>query len=244
MRRLQLISTLLLFSTSRNMAWRSSGSSNAELVENLRKNGVFSNQRAYDAMKAVNRGDFASRDPYEDAPQRIGYNATISAPHMHAAALEYLQNHLVAGANALDVGSGSGYLTVCMAMMVGPTGTVVGIEHMSELVELSKKNIKKHHSEMIENGNVVMIDGDGRQGYAEKAPYNAIHVGAAAAGVPKALTDQLADGGRMMIPVEQEDGNQVFMQIDKINGKIHEKIVEHVIYVPLTSRDKQWSHHH
>ncbi|KAF1751289.1 hypothetical protein GCK72_017843 [Caenorhabditis remanei] len=225
------------------MAWRSSGTSNKELVENLRKNHVFASQRAYDAMLAVDRGDFTRNDPYQDAPQRIGYNATISAPHMHAAALDYLQNHLVSGANALDVGSGSGYLTVCMAKMVGTTGTVVGIEHMGGLVELSKKNIEKHHKEMLDSGNVVLVEGDGRQGFAEKAPYNAIHVGAAAKGVPKALTDQLAEGGRMMIPVEGEDGNQEFMQIDKIDGKIEKKTVEHVIYVPLTSRDKQWSGH-
>ncbi|CCD64125.1 Protein-L-isoaspartate O-methyltransferase [Caenorhabditis elegans] len=223
------------------MAWRSSGSTNSELIDNLRNNRVFASQRAYDAMKSVDRGDFAPRAPYEDAPQRIGYNATVSAPHMHAAALDYLQNHLVAGAKALDVGSGSGYLTVCMAMMVGRNGTVVGIEHMPQLVELSEKNIRKHHSEQLERGNVIIIEGDGRQGFAEKAPYNAIHVGAASKGVPKALTDQLAEGGRMMIPVEQVDGNQVFMQIDKINGKIEQKIVEHVIYVPLTSREEQWN---
>uniref|UniRef100_A0A1I7T3L1 Protein-L-isoaspartate O-methyltransferase n=2 Tax=Caenorhabditis tropicalis TaxID=1561998 RepID=A0A1I7T3L1_9PELO len=242
MKRFQLVSSLFIIAT-RTMAWRSSGSTNQELVENLRRNRVFASQRAYDAMIAVDRADFSPRDPYEDAPQRIGYNATISAPHMHAAALDYLQNHLVAGANALDVGSGSGYLTVCMAKMVGRTGVVVGIEHMPELVELSRKNIKKNNSELIENGNVIMVEGDGRQGFADKAPYNAIHVGAAAKGVPKALLDQLAEGGRMMIPVENEDGNQVFMQIDKVNGKIEEKVVEHVIYVPLTSREKQWSHH-
>ncbi|CAL2045371.1 CBN-PCM-1 protein [Caenorhabditis brenneri] len=238
MKRLQLISTLLIF-TTRTMAWRSSGSSNAELVENLRKYRVLASRRAYDAMMAVDRADFSPRDPYQDAPQGIGYNATITAPHMHAAALDYLQNHLVAGANALDVGSGSGYLTVCMAKMIGNTGTVVGIEHMPELVELSKKNIKKNNRELIENGNVLMIEGDGRQGFAEKAPYNAIHVGAAAKGVPKALLDQLAEGGRMMIPVEDKYGNQTFKQIDKINGEIKEEVVADVMYVPLTTREHQ-----
>lgn len=221
------------------MAWRSSGSSNTELVENLKKNHVFASHRAYDAMIAVDRADFSPHAPYEDAPQNIGYSATISAPHMHAAALDYLQNHLVTGAKALDVGSGSGYLTVCMAKMVGNTGTVVGIEHMPKLVELSKKNINKNHSELIKNGNVLLIEGDGRQGFAERAPYNAIHVGAAAKGLPIALLDQLAEGGRMMIPVEEEDGNQTFKQIDKINGKIEQKVVEYVLYVPLTNREDQ-----
>uniref|UniRef100_A0A8R1I232 Protein-L-isoaspartate O-methyltransferase n=1 Tax=Caenorhabditis japonica TaxID=281687 RepID=A0A8R1I232_CAEJA len=223
------------------MAWRSSGSSNAELVGNLKRNGVFSNGRVSEAMLAVDRGDFTSSHPYEDSPQRIGYNATISAPHMHAAALEYLRNHLVAGANALDVGSGSGYLTTCMALMVGTSGTVVGVEHIPELVTLSKENVKKHHRELLDSGNIILTEGDGRLGFAEKAPYNAIHVGAAAKGLPKALIEQLAEGGRMMIPVAQADGNQVFMQIDKIDGAIRETMIEHVIYVPLTSREKQWS---
>lgn len=81
-------------------------------------------------MLAVDRGDFCSVAPYADTPQSIGHNATISAPHMHAHALELLRDQLHPGARVLDVGSGSGYLAACMALMVGPTGHVVGIEHI------------------------------------------------------------------------------------------------------------------
>ncbi|CAI2354198.1 unnamed protein product [Caenorhabditis sp. 36 PRJEB53466] len=223
------------------MAWRSSGLNNTDLVNNLRKNGCFAGDRVAEAMKAVDRGDFSKRDPYQDAPQKLGYNATISAPHMHAAALEYLQNHLVAGANVLDVGSGSGYLTACMAYLVGETGHVVGIEHIPELVKLGEQNIGKHHKHLLDNKNIVLIEGDGRYGYEERAPYDVIHVGAAARGVPQALLKQLAEGGRMMIPVEEPDGNQVFKQIDKINGEIQQKVVTNVVYVPLTNREDQWN---
>jgi protein-L-isoaspartate(D-aspartate) O-methyltransferase len=69
-------------------------------------------------MLEVDRKFFTDNNPYEDAPQYIGHNATISAPHMHAYALEVLEEKLVSGANVLDVGSGSGYLAACMAMMV------------------------------------------------------------------------------------------------------------------------------
>lgn len=69
-------------------------------------------------MLAVDRCFFAPRDPYVDSPQGIGYGVTISAPHMHAHALEVLKDHLKVGCRVLDVGSGSGYLTACMAMMV------------------------------------------------------------------------------------------------------------------------------
>ncbi len=70
-------------------------------------------------MRRVDRKNYCPHNSYMDAPQSIGYNATISAPHMHAHALELLKDHLYDGAVALDVGSGTGYLTACMAHMVG-----------------------------------------------------------------------------------------------------------------------------
>ncbi|VDQ08172.1 unnamed protein product [Trichobilharzia regenti] len=69
-------------------------------------------------MLSVDRGYFTNSSPYLDRPRPIGFAATISAPHMHAHALEALRDHLKPGSHALDVGSGSGYLTACMALMV------------------------------------------------------------------------------------------------------------------------------
>lgn len=73
-------------------------------------------------MLAVDRCHYTKNNAYMDAPQSIGYSVTISAPHMHAHALELLKNQLVNGTRALDVGSGSGYLTACMAIMMGEKG--------------------------------------------------------------------------------------------------------------------------
>lgn len=73
-------------------------------------------------MSIVDRGNYCKNHPYMDAPQSIGYDVTISAPHMHAYALELLKDHLIPSGKALDVGSGSGYLTACMAIMMGETG--------------------------------------------------------------------------------------------------------------------------
>lgn len=70
------------------------------------------------AMLDVDRGYFSRYNPYEDSPQSIGHNATISAPHMHAYALEVLEPKLTKGAKVLDVGSGSGYLAACFSVMV------------------------------------------------------------------------------------------------------------------------------
>ena len=72
-------------------------------------------------MLAVDRKDFCSSEPYRDSPQPIGSNATISAPHMHAYALENLKERLHPGSKVLDVGCGSGYLAACMAIMVRTT---------------------------------------------------------------------------------------------------------------------------
>lgn len=62
--------------------------------------------------------------------------------------------------------------------MMDDEGVVIGIEHIPELVKLSVKNISKHHSELMKSGKIMIIEGDGRKGYEDKAPYNCIHVGA------------------------------------------------------------------
>eukprot|EP01138_Halocafeteria_seosinensis_P007178 gb/GECG01007341.1/.p1 GENE.gb/GECG01007341.1/~~gb/GECG01007341.1/.p1 ORF type:complete len:164 (+),score=15.05 gb/GECG01007341.1/:1-492(+) len=100
------------------MSWFCSGRSNSELVNNLFRAKIISKERVKNAMLAVDRGDFVSSQAYTDSPQPIGVGATISAPHMHAYALELLEHKLKSGARALDVGSGSGYLTVAFAKMV------------------------------------------------------------------------------------------------------------------------------
>ncbi|GMR62903.1 hypothetical protein PMAYCL1PPCAC_33098, partial [Pristionchus mayeri] len=219
------------------MAWRSHGRSNAELVHNLRSHGVFTSDRVEAAMLAVDRADFAPFDPYQDSPQGIGYNATITAPHMHAHALQRLEGHLVEGAKALDIGSGSGYLTAAMAVLVGPTGKVVGIEHIRQLVEMSRRNIEKHHADFLRSGRIELITGDGRLGVPIEGGYDAIHVGAAAPSLPMELVRQLADGGRMVIPIGT--GHQEFVQVDREGDQFRKKSLHGVIYVPLTSREEQ-----
>jgi protein-L-isoaspartate(D-aspartate) O-methyltransferase len=99
------------------MAWRCSAHSNAGLVENLHNAGIITVDRVKRAMMAIDRGKYVRDEPYQDAPQTIGYGATISAPHMHAYALQSLEQFLQPGMRALDVGSGSGYLTACFAEM-------------------------------------------------------------------------------------------------------------------------------
>ncbi|KAB5593436.1 Protein-L-isoaspartate(D-aspartate) O-methyltransferase [Ceratobasidium theobromae] len=189
------------------MAWGCSGKTNVELINNMLGAGLFKSERVGEALRRVDRINYVrnKHEAYFDSPQSIGHAATISAPHMHAHAAEHLLPHLKPGGKVLDIGSGSGYTCAVFHHLVNPTGTeggkVVGIEHISELVDWSIENLKRDGlGSFIENGLIKMICGDGRLGYASGGPYNVIHVGAAAPTMPQPLIDQLAKPGRMFIP--------------------------------------------
>ncbi|XP_039125227.1 protein-L-isoaspartate O-methyltransferase-like isoform X2 [Dioscorea cayenensis subsp. rotundata] len=211
------------------------------LVEHLKEYGVIKSKNVAEVMETIDRGLFVpeGNPAYVDSPMPIGYNATISAPHMHASCLELLEEHLQPGMRALDVGSGTGYLTACFAMMVGPQGRAIGIEHIPELVAFSIDNINKSAAApLLKGGSLSVHAADGRLGWPELAPYDAIHVGAAASEIPPALLEQLKPGGRMVIPV----GNifQDLKVVDKnLDGSINIRNEASVRYVPLTSRAAQ-----
>ena len=196
--------------------------------------------------------------PYVDRPYSIGYNATISAPHMHAYSLELLQKNLTKDSRGmttclipfkiffdtffvvLDVGAGSGFLTVCFARLLqslSPEGKgfVVGIEHHPKLVEFAIENIKSDDPKLLAEGKIKIVQGDGRLGYEECAPYDAIVVGAAASEVPENLLKQLKQGGRMICPCGPAGDTQQLEQYDKLpNGQIKKETLMSVVFVPLT----------
>lgn len=101
---------------------------------------------------------------------------------------------------------------------------IVGIEHHPKLVEFAIGNIKSDDPSLLESGKVIIIQGDGRLGDENHAPYDAIHVGAAAAEIPQALLDQLKIGGRMICPVgpagETQQLEQVFETFIKLLSKL------------------------
>ncbi|KDQ11250.1 hypothetical protein BOTBODRAFT_57565 [Botryobasidium botryosum FD-172 SS1] len=227
------------------MAWMSGGRSNTELISNMMRNGLLTSQRVIEAMNKVDRANYVKSGtrPYDDSPASIGFGATISAPHMHAHAAENLLPYLNPGAKVLDIGSGSGYTCAIFHHLVSPQGEaqgkVIGIDHIPQLVNWSVENLKKDGlTEPLNNGNIAMITGDGRLGNAEHAPYDVIHVGAAAPVLPEALIAQLNSPGRMFIPVGTY--SQEIVQVDKDSaGKVTEQRLFGVRYVPLTDREAQ-----
>jgi len=222
------------------MAWRSSGATNADLINNLHSHGVIENDRVRQAMLGVDRAHYAPSKPYNDSPQSIGHRATISAPHMHASACESLLPFLNPGSKILDIGSGSGYLTHVLAELVKPGGTVIGIDHIQALTDLANSNMKKSKEgkELLESGTVKFVTGDGRKGYPDGAPYDAIHVGAAAAEHHVALTDQLKAPGRLFGPVEEGWMQYIFVINKKEDGSLERQKLYGVQYVPLTDAPK------
>ncbi|KXJ89263.1 S-adenosyl-L-methionine-dependent methyltransferase [Microdochium bolleyi] len=179
-------------------AWRSSGATNADLVENLWRNGMLKSPVVKDAFMRVDRAQYcpSAATAHQDRPQSIGHGATISAPHMHANAVESLlawvlpvnsdgsgtggaregADFKLAGVpgrprRVLDIGSGSGYLTHILAELVGPEGVVVGVEHIRELRELGEGNMRKSAEgrALLDSGRVRFRVGDGRKGWAEPA---------------------------------------------------------------------------
>ncbi|ETI46544.1 protein-L-isoaspartate O-methyltransferase [Phytophthora nicotianae CJ01A1] len=234
------------------MAWRCSALSNDGLVDNLARAGIVQSQRVIRAMKATDRAQYVtspseSGDPetrsvspaqaYQDAPQRLGYEQTISAPHMHAYALELadVALHSIEHPRVLDVGAGSGYLTACLGHLVDQEGgRVFGIERIPQLAQLAKRNIERADGDLVRRGVVSVERADGWTGLPNEAPFHFIHVGAAAVEPPRALMEQLAEGGRLVVPVGEQGANQVLMEIQRTDKETFtRRELMGVSYVPL-----------
>ncbi|KAF1327795.1 Protein-l-isoaspartate o-methyltransferase, partial [Globisporangium splendens] len=228
--------------------WPCSSNTHEGLVKNLRKTGIIQHDEVYDAMLKTDRANYMAQMEtpdggsigelvsYSDSPHPIGYNQTISAPHMHAHALElaYAAVKDVNRPRILDVGAGSGYLTACFGRLVEKQhGRVFGVEIISGLAQFAKKNIQLADGDLVDNGVVSVHCCNGCDGLSSESPFHFIHVGAAADAAPQALLDQLADGGRLVIPLDQDRGGQMFVEIARHGNIFSQRKLMGVCYVPL-----------
>ncbi|KAI1331504.1 protein-L-isoaspartate O-methyltransferase-domain-containing protein [Xylariaceae sp. FL0255] len=226
------------------MAWRSSGKCNSSLITNLWNNGLITQPAVKEAFLRVDRGDYAPARPYEDSPQQIGHAATISAPHMHASAIEsllpFLLPNTVTGRprRVLDIGSGSGYLTHILAELAGEQAVVVGLEHIKELKELGESNMAKSESgrNLLRSGRVRFRFGDGRKGWVE----------------PEDLDSNVkvsADGQNVGGPADESDAQGWdAIHVGAAAKELHEDLVNQLrrpgrMFIPVDDSVNKWEQH-
>ena len=196
------------------------------LVEQLRRMGI-EHEAVLEVMRTTPRHLFvdealASR-AYENTALPIGYGQTISQPYIVAAMTAALYTTGVL-ARVLEVGAGCGYQSAVMAQLAG---RVFSIERIGALANKLRTRLLD-----LRVANVRVRHGDGYQGWAAHAPFDAILVAAAPVAVPPALLDQLALGGRLIIPVGRA-GHQYLSLYTRTAAGIEETLLDRVSFVPL-----------
>ncbi len=201
------------------------------MVEEQIKNRGIHDERIIQAMIEVPRHRFVDQGQqvyaYDDRPLPIGYGQTISQPYIVAFMIEALipaPSHRV-----LEIGTGSGYAAAVLSRVVAEVYT---IETVKPLFETAKKRLKE-----LEYTNVHLLCGDGTKGWPEAAPFDGILVSAGAPLVPKSLVDQLAPGGRLVIPVGGRI-NQSLLRITRgADGELVQEELAMVRFVPLVGEE-------
>lgn len=196
------------------------------MKKKLKLEGVQSKQ-VLKAMHAVPRHLFVPKEKracaYEDTPLAIGHGQTISQPSVVALMTDIL--HLRSMDRVLEVGTGCGYQTAILAELVQAVYT---IEIISRL-----QSRAKHTLAQLGYDNIQFFYGDGYHGWEEHAPYDRIIVTACASHIPSALLDQLAPGGRLVIPVGGEE-QHLFLLTRSRRGTLSKKSVVPVRFVRMT----------
>ncbi|MFC1671621.1 protein-L-isoaspartate(D-aspartate) O-methyltransferase [Planctomycetota bacterium] len=172
------------------------------IENNLRTRGI-TDQRVLDAFEKIPRHEFVMdsdvRESYADHPLPIGEGQTISQPYIVALMTQALE--LTGSERVLEVGTGSGYQTAILSLLAGRVYTVERIEALLDAAV--------YHLGRMGLANIEFRHGDGTTGWEEEGPFDCIMVTAAAPEVPQSLVAQLADGGRMVIPVGSAAGQDL-----------------------------------
>ncbi|MBI5966282.1 MAG: protein-L-isoaspartate(D-aspartate) O-methyltransferase [Deltaproteobacteria bacterium] len=197
----------------------------AMVEEQLRRRGIH-DQRVLDVMAKIPRHFFVSHEhqhaAYEDRPLPIGEGQTISQPYMVAVMTQTLE--LYGDERVLEIGTGSGYQTAILAELAK---TVFTIERIQTLIQGAQKTLQELGYE-----NIFFLTGDGTKGWPENAPFNGIMVTAGAPEVPLTLTSQLAEGGRLVIPVGPRY-TQTLYKVTRKGNQFKEEDITGCVFVPL-----------
>jgi protein-L-isoaspartate(D-aspartate) O-methyltransferase len=195
------------------------------LEKQLRRRGVH-DSKVLAAMAAVRREEFVPKEfrqrAYEDAPLPIGEGQTISQPYIVAAMTVEL--HLTGNERVLEIGTGCGYQSAILSRLAK---IVFGIESRSELAASAAVRLER-----LGYDNVHVHCGDGTLGLPDFAPFDAILVAAAAPAVPEPLRSQLAEGGRLILPVGDAD-NQELLCLERHGNSYETRALEACRFVPL-----------
>ena len=198
------------------------------VARQIRERGITS-PRVLAAMEAVPRHLFVPldriSDAYSDEALPIGEGQTISQPYVVAASVEALA--LEGHERVLEVGAGTGYQAAVLSLLARE---VIAVEVIPALTESARERLMR-----LDYSNARVDQGDGSQGFAGGGPFDAILVAAAAPTVPQPLIDQLAEGGRLVIPVGQTDQQQL-LRIVKEGKRTTEQILFACRFVPLVGR--------
>ena len=199
----------------------------ASMVEHqLRSRGI-SDERLLQAMGKVPRQEFLApakqQEAYLDQPVAIGEQQTTSQPYIIAAMLQAA----AVGANdrVLEIGAGSGYQTAILAEL---GERVIAVERLEGLAASAQSTLHR-----LAYQNVQIVVADGSLGWAPAAPYNVIVVSAASPSVPPALIDQLAPGGRLIIPVGKAKEQMLQLILKQEDGTISLRVLEGCRFVPM-----------
>jgi protein-L-isoaspartate(D-aspartate) O-methyltransferase len=185
-----------------------------------------------DAFLAVPREEFVSPEyahlAYGDHPLPIEAGQTISQPYIVALMIQAAD--IKPGDEVLEVGAGSGYAAAVISRIAGK---VIGIERQHDLVEVGRQRL-----EGLGYGNVEIVEGDGTRGCPEHAPFDAILAAASGSHVPQPWVEQLADGGRIVMPVGERHWVQELIKVTKgPNGKLIHENLGGVRFVPLIGEE-------